>query len=136
MTNEDNGSFWGDSIFSERLETPVVFLRQAADEIEKKSRGLVVATVSSAGKPNEMRHDLVLRFPLLDNYSLLAARMHHAISFYPLDLMAGDNQFRQITNPDDLLRSLKAGLSDKAFQRKLVSIFSLIEVADHNEPEK
>jgi hypothetical protein len=96
---EARRDLWPSNFTTTTLLPPVAILREQADLLGKKTRGLVTGEVTSSATgsyihnpdvlvqyppPPGLHHTLRIRVPALDNYRYELLAVTHGVEFYPL----------------------------------------------------
>jgi hypothetical protein len=103
---------WPSDFGQSDVVPPVSILREQADLIGKKTRGVIYGTIQTSKAGTDFLHEFMLVVPTLDNYTYRLLFVRHPIQLYPATLTAEllQQDFRAGT-ADEFVRQLGAVLS-------------------------
>jgi hypothetical protein len=114
---------WPDDFGQSDLPPPVVILKEQAELLAAKTRGFVLARVSSTAG-SSFKHTMYLTAPYLDGYTYQLLQAFHTIEMYPLTV-ASEGQGEEIQTPELLRDKLKRLFASGVTKRVISSMISM-----------
>jgi hypothetical protein len=120
---------WPDEIATEGIIPPLTILREQAQHLKKKTKGLIEGVVNTHKTSDKDKtifaHGFYLSVPALDNYSYLLIIVNHDVGLYPVDVV-----FQPVVNgvkcehPEAFMNALKLFFSHEATLKILSSLLA------------
>ena len=118
---------WPDDFGKFTVVPPVVILREQADLLGKKTKGLITAEVRSYEDNKQFRHKFYLVVPTLGNYSYLLLSAAHDIRLYPAGLLDSSTDTSYECNSEqEFIVRLRAILATEQTKQIVGAILSQI----------
>ena len=122
------GNFWPDNITESSEKPPLFYLRQVAQELSDKTKGLIVADIQPATTTTkELIYILSAIAPALNNYEYEITRIQHNITCYPV-YMRSDGKTVKCENEKEYLQALRQLLSTPTVQKVISSLIAQSKV--------
>ncbi|MEI6333669.1 MAG: hypothetical protein WCS87_03865 [Methylococcaceae bacterium] len=115
-------NFFDDVIEETSVKPPIAVLKELAQELAKKTQGLLVGKVEQSNLSNEFSLEFYITAPSLNNYSYEVFSVNHDLDFYPLELTI------TATRLPDRSYAVEKVENQEKFEEKLKIIFSSPEV--------
>lgn len=77
-------SLWGELPVVDAIRLPVIILREQATKLTELTNGLLQGEVTTRKVHDELRHNLLIVAPALDNYSFNVLSTRHGVIAYPV----------------------------------------------------
>lgn len=109
-------NLWGDLGSLAKIKTPVVFLKEQANQLTQATQGTLRGRVSQFGQGDQIEADLEVVAPALGDYSYTILKIRHSLDVYPVKVF--DASTHMIEREADLC------YDEKSFLESLESILS------------
>jgi hypothetical protein len=128
MTNAVD--LWGIEIETSAARLPVTILREQASLLAKKTKGLVLADVSTMTILAELVHRFDLVVPGLDHYRYELFSIAHGVKGYPVRFVGARIPFseRAAKNEEEFIDKLSAILSSEETKTILETLIAQVQV--------
>ncbi len=81
-------NLWPPEFGTSEITPPVAILREQADHLFRMTNGVLAGSVQTVRDGDQFVHHLVLRAPILDNYTYHLLSVKHPLELYPVSLAA------------------------------------------------
>jgi hypothetical protein len=121
---------WPDDVGQQTdLDPPIVLLREQAEALPRRTKGLLTASVITKKVADEFVHVFMLEAPALDNYSYELFWVQHPVLLYPVKIVVGEKEYAA-ADPDEFTKKLRSVLALPEVKRVLQSLRSQAERAE------
>lgn len=74
---------WGDMPDVETLKTPLLILKEQAELLQEKTKGMLVGQIVASQNGQNFTYTFSIVAPTLNNYTYRVLMVSHALGFYP-----------------------------------------------------
>ena len=119
-------NMWGDIPEVDSVRTPASMLREQAQILSKRTKGLLNGHVSRNIEDitGKFLYTLAVRAPALDNYRYIVLEITHGLELYPVDLRYIDGLTVESKTEEEFLRNVEKKLQSEDVRKAITSLLS------------
>jgi len=121
---------WPDDFGVQDVTPPIGILREQAEALAKKTKGLVIARVVSGKNDTTFFHRFVLEVPTLEDYSFTLFTISHTILLYPVHISGEGLKSSGAKNPEDFAQNLREVLGTPTVKKAVLALQAQASATD------